>query len=1044
MKAAPRLLVPLVMACLFVSGLAGLLYEIVWARYLALFLGHSSYAVVAVLVAFMGGLALGNAWIGSLADRSRKPLVFYGWIEVGIGLYALVFPAYYGACRAAFVGLAQRLEPGSTVLEVLKLAFSLATILAPTVLMGGTLPLLARLLARSLAEVRPSVATLYAINSAGAVVGCWLADFRLIPALGLRPTLCVGAALNLAAGAAALLGGRFLRDRPEAGERAAPEAGVTAESYSRGDLSLALVAIAASGFVAMLYEVAWTRLLALALGSTTHAFSLMLMTFIAGIAAGAWLVSRGTMPRGAFRAFGWAEVALALAVCLSMFLYAYLPFWFARLASFIVRTDQAYPLVELAQGGLCFAVMFIPTVCLGMTLPLASRVATAEVQRTGRSVGRVFAVNTLGTVLGAALTGVWVLPALGLARTFALGVALNAAIGLAILLRGQARVRPPFRALALAGGAVGLALAGQSLDSTWQRAFALGLFRYPKPPQSRADYWDLVRNTDVAYHRDGAGSTVAVLRCRKQRREDLSLMVNGKPEASSAGDMPTQLLSGHLPLLLQPTARQVLVVGLGSGVTCGAVLRHPTVERLEVVEISPEVVAAARRFGPYNDQALDNPRLHLVVEDAKTYLQTARRTYDLIISEPSNPWMAGVASVFSREFYEDCRARLRPEGLMVQWVQLYETSDAAFDIMLRTFGAVFPSFGAWEGAAGDMLLIGSNQPLQVDLGAFCRRFEQAAIKADLARAGIARLPVLLAHEVISPQNGPFVAAGEPRTHSDLHPVLEYVAQRNFFTGYITERWRQLDENLSPRGNSLLARYLKAHPLEREDFLDLKRYCLPTNAIPLAWSRSLLCRWQQERPEDPEQLQMAARLAETATPKAASALAFEPWGQRLRRDPAANLEPLRRYALALMNHYRERRSLLFVPPAPELQDVLQQLIAADPDHRPLCQIYLAELAWDRGDDDTCLELVKLALAGAPDSLAAKFQLDPEAPLQIVASMAQSLAGRGQLLDAVALCDQAVGAGLLNAKTRAGALRFDATQRRLLAALAGDPVAAWPAK
>jgi hypothetical protein len=345
----------------------------------------------------------------------------------------------------------------------------------------------------------------------------------------------------------------------------------------------------------------------------------------------------------------------------------------------------------------------------------------------------------------------------------------------------------------------------------------------------------------------------------------------------------------------------------------------------------------------------------------------------------------------------------------------------------------------WECADGDMLLIGSSQPLQADLGAFCRRFEQPAIKGDLARVEIARVPVLLAHEVISPQNAPFVAASEPRIHSDFAPVLEYVAQRNFFTGYITERWRQLDENLSPRGHNLLARYLKEHPLEREDFLDFKRYCLPTNKVPSALSRSLLGRWQQERPDDPEQLELATRLAGA---ESASALAFEPWRQRILRNPASNLESLRQYGLALMSDYRGRRSLLFVPPTPELQDVLQQLIQADPAHRPLFQIYLAELAWDRGDDDACLELGRLALAGDPDALPAKFELDAEAPLQIVASMAQSLAGRGQLLDAVALCDQAVNAGLLNATTRAKALRFDVTQRRLLAALSGDPAAAWP--
>ena len=319
MKNSARLLFAVAAFCLFISGAAGLVYEIVWARYLALFLGHTSYAVVAVLVAFMGGLALGNIWLGTRADRSPRPLAFYGWLEIGIGVYALIFPFYFDFCHARYVGLAHRWEPGSGGLLVLKFAFSLLTILLPAILMGGTLPVLTRLVTRSLGELRGRVAALYFINSAGAVAGCVLADFWWIPAAGLATTVFAGAMMNLFVGAVALLLNQRIDSSllsalsplltgSEEREEGRAERPAAEETFSPSELKLALLCIGISGFVAMLYEVVWTRLLALALGSSTHAFSLMLITFIAGIATGAAVVIRWKKVR-TMELFGWAELA---------------------------------------------------------------------------------------------------------------------------------------------------------------------------------------------------------------------------------------------------------------------------------------------------------------------------------------------------------------------------------------------------------------------------------------------------------------------------------------------------------------------------------------------------------------------------------------------------------------------------------------------------------------------------------------------------------------------------------------------------------------
>jgi predicted membrane-bound spermidine synthase len=1033
MRPSARLVFAVVMACLFLSGMAGLVYEIVWARYLSLFLGHTSYAVVAVLVAFMGGLALGNTWIGAAADRARRPLAFYAWLEVGIGLYALAFPFYYTFCHGAFISVARHLTPGATSLAALKFAFSFLAILAPTILMGGSLPLLTRVLTRSLSEVRTSVAALYCINSAGAVAGCLVGDWWFIPFWGLKTTLYGAAAMNLAAGAGALLlsswskEGRLPPTQGARGEgapsgmtngaawtaQAARGAALREEVFSRGESKLAVLAIGLSGFVAMLYEVVWTRLLALALGASTHAFSLMLATFIAGIAVGSWIIYRWKTLRRPFNAFAWAELALAGTLFSSMFVYEYLPYWFLRLASLVVRQQEAYPFYELLQALICFVVMFIPTVCLGMTLPLVSRVATAELARAGSSVGRVFAVNTLGTVLGAGITGLWLLPRLGLARTFALGIGLNAIIGLAALARRQWRPRPGWLGLAplLAIGWVWVA--GSAFDRTWRAAFALGLYRQERPPANLAEYRALVRGTDLAYHCDGAGATVNVIRFPAPKRDEFYLKVNGKTEAGTTEDMITQLLFGHLPMLLHPAPREVLVVGLGSGVTCGAVLRHEQVRHLEAVEISPEVVAGARRwFARDNDRALENPRLRLVVEDAKTYLQISAQTYDVIISEPSNPWMAGVSGVFTREFYRSCRSRLRPDGLMAQWVQSYETSDAAFDIMLATFGAVFPHFSVWQGCLGDLLLIGSEQPLKVDLAEMERRFNQPHIKTDLERVDISRLAVLLSHQTISEANAPFVAPFDAQVHSDFYPVLEFEAQRAFFVRRDTERWNQLDENLSPRAATLLARYLQGHPLQKEDFAALKQFHFGKKFLRAALVRSWLLRWRRDEAENLDPVALSARIGDVVSSGQLESLRLAPLREVLMAHAAADPQLLRHYAVSLMAAYREQRSVFLTPNTTVLQAALERLIATDPNNQRTYRLFLAELAFDRGDDANCIPFIKAAFD--PDTKQAgplDFELEPKGPRQALARLIEVYFRLGRTEDAWRFCQEIVKQGYI---------------------------------
>lgn len=1041
-RPGPGLVLGLVMLCLFLSGAAGLVYEVVWARYLALFLGHASYAVVAVLVAFMGGLALGNWWIGRLADSVRRPLAVYAWLEIAVGLYALLFPQYNRLCYDLYVGAVRAWQPGEMTGFGLKFCFSLAAILLPTVLMGGTLPMLTRLVTRTLGEMQGRVGALYAINSAGAVVGIVLADFWWIQALGLASTVWAAAAMNLAVGSAGLLLSGWLREGKEVSSfeespsselRGKIQSPAEAETYSDTDRRLAVVAIGLSGFVAMLYQVAWTRVLSLALGSSTHAFSIMLITFIAGISAGAWVVTRVRFARGAFRAFAWAELALAATLGTTMFFYAYLPHWFARLAALLSRTEATYPLYGACQGLICFGVMFVPTLCLGMTLPLVSRVAAPAASEAGSAVGRVFAVNTVGTVLGTCMTGFIFMPWLGLARTFALGVGLNASIGLAVLMRHKRRGAVRWIGLTSLAVAVLVWLAGPAFDPLWRGALTLGLWRAGNNISDWREFRHIARTSDIRYYCDGAGSTVSVHGDRGGGT-NIFLKVNGKTDASTFTDMNTQLLLGHVPMALRSGAADVLIIGLGGGVTAGAIASHPGVRSLDVVEISPEVVQGARLFEQYNRRVLSDPRLRLVIDDAKSFLLSTDKQYDVIISEPSNPWMAGVASVFSREFYTNCKTHLAPGGLMVQWVQLYEFSDAALDIALATFSSEFPSVDIWHADTADLLLIGSLTPTEPDVDRVVAELAHPEVKSDLDRIRLSNPVLFLSRQAVSSGLGSLIPVPDTRQHSDFYPVLEYVAQRDFFLRRTARRFQQLDENFSRRSGTLLSRYLARHNLTAEDRTAFTQFYLSDEQQLADLIASFLLRWQQDEPNSFEPPEISTRFKSIAASAELEVLRLAPLRERIFERAQQQPALLRHYGLSLMRTYLEQRSIFYAPPTDELLRVLENLVLLDPDNQRLYQVYMAELAWDRGDDDACVRLARLALMSDLPRGANKFRLDPSAPLLATTRMADSYRRRGELESAVQVCDLAVKSGYLKDSARYDALLFEVTQRRVAAELA----------
>ncbi|WP_242345374.1 fused MFS/spermidine synthase [Anaeromyxobacter terrae] len=769
--------------CFFASGAAGLLYEVVWFRLLSVTFGHTVYAVTTVLAAYMGGLALGSLLLGKRSDRSPRPLLLYGLAELTIGAYCLATPLLFRAADALYVSLFRRLEPGAVGSTLLQFSLSALLLVPATALMGATLPFLSRAVVERSGTTGSRVGLLYAVNTWGAVLGVVGTGFALLPAFGLRTTVWIGVALNLGVGAVALLLDRRLRPLP-AGDTApephppdeAAGAGAAEEPppVPRRTATAALAAIGISGAASMAYEVAWTRALCLAVGSSTYAFTAMLASFLVGLAAGAFVASQA-LRRWKLRltTFAVVECVIAALAIATLPLLGSLPQLVLQLLS---RLGLSYESALVAQFSASFLVMLLPTAAIGATFPLVLAGLTRGLARVGNDVGRVYGANTIGTIAGSVGAGFLLVPHLGIQGTVVAAAAANLAAGVALLLLLEASRSRRIAALALVPV---FAIAAAAVPRWDRLVMTSGLSIYAarhlgadagaqSPREKPAD-------RALLFYAEGLTTTVSVTRSG----EHLFLAVDGKTDASTNGlDMRTQLLLGHLPALLAPDAKRALVIGLGSGITAGALAQHP-LRVIDVAELEPAVIEAAQLFARENHGVLRDERLRVIAGDGRHILAAAAEPYDIIVSEPSNPWIAGVANLFTREFYRAARERLSDDGVMVQWLQSYAIFPDEIRMVVRTFHEVFPNATVWRGGAGDYLLVAAKRPLKVDLDAAVRRVaESASTRADLARFWGGPEDVMQQF-VLSEEDARRYSEGAAINTDDL-PLLEFAAPRALY------------------------------------------------------------------------------------------------------------------------------------------------------------------------------------------------------------------------------------------------------------------------
>ena len=763
------------------SGAAGLIYEVVWARQLTLFLGNTAIANAAVLTAFMAGLALGSWVLGRVADATASPLRLYAILEIAIGLYGATTPWLFSLLQQLYAQVAGVVGVTGPYSHLPRFFIAIAALLLPTFLMGGTLPLLVRHFTGRLDQAQSVTSRIYGINTMGATLGAFSAGFLLLPLLGIHQSLLTAAGINVLVGLAVyplfVRAGSKTKEAPAAVP--APE---VAAADTINNPSLLLVGFAFSGFAALLYQVVWIHSLVLVIGVSIYAFSTVLTVFLAGIGLGSLVVGRFLTNAGARRSLQLAfylQMGIALSAVASLSLIAELPILFVKGWA---KLHESFALFQGYTFLLSGIVMLVPTLLLGALFPLITGVWSSHKGAVGRGVGDAYGANALGTIAGSAIGGLYILQWLGIAGSLYLASGVSVLVAVLFWYMANPQQSVSRRWMQAATSAALLAVVIFTLPGWNSKILQTEVFRRSARYLNgdvRAEIARYLAGQEFLYYKEGINGTVSVTSWVGDGVRERSLVTNGKVDASTASDMSTQLLLGQLPLFLHPEPGSVMVIGLGSGITAGSVLQNPRVNDMDVLEISPEVVEASEFFKNENHDVLSDPRTNLIVSDARNYMLASDKKYDVIISEPSHSWATGVSNLFTREFLQLANDRLSANGILVQWYHIYEVDRGSLKSLLRSVSDVFPHFTVWYVSGGDIIIVSSNQTLELDYQKQRAIFESPPMKKELERIGIGSVTVLMNHLFMSSNELQALLAGQ-QSNTDIRPFVEFNAPKYMY------------------------------------------------------------------------------------------------------------------------------------------------------------------------------------------------------------------------------------------------------------------------
>ena len=755
---------PIVWLIFICSGASGLIYEVIWMRQLTLVFGSTVFATSTVLTAFMAGLALGSFYFGRKIDESdQSPLRMYALLEAGIGAFCLVWPLILSILGALYVLIHRNVTSEFYTLSLIRFVLTFAVLLIPSTLMGGTLPVLTRFFVKRLEQLGTNIGVLYALNTFGAVVGTVAAGFFLLEAFGVRWSLGIGIAINFAVAAIAIAlanrvsGVEDVSDQPESiAEETNAQLPPADSRQPTANSHLVLWAIGISGFCALAYEVLWTRIMVFFLGSTTYAFATMLAAFLFGIALGSIVLARWVdRIKQPVAVFGILQLGIGLFALILM------PA-FEELYAMTRALQSTFGVSRFWTFFSCFLVMCLPTFLMGASFPLVTKIYTGNERQLGRSIGNVYAVNTVGSILGAFCAGFILIPLLGIRPSIVLMVALNTGIGCLLVLRSGHRTETG--GALLHGISIGMPILNAGLAVilllTLNQPLFLksAIFKTQRPGDTLVDY-----NEEI-------DATVTTL---KDDEAVYRLYVDTNQAAdASRWDSPSHRVIAHLPLLLHRRPKRALVVGFGMGLTSYSITQHGV--RVDAIELSEGVISAAQKhFTHVNGNVFDSPLFNYKINDGRNHILMTKTKYDMISTGIIHPLVsAGSSNIYTADFYRLCRRILSEDGIMCQWVPLHRLPEAHYKMIVRTFIDVFPHTTLWYKYTPDfVILIGTPEPLRIDYKNFLTRAQIASISEGLAADDLDGLSLLDSFMMGPETVREYVGPGP--IHTDNRPRLEF-------------------------------------------------------------------------------------------------------------------------------------------------------------------------------------------------------------------------------------------------------------------------------
>jgi spermidine synthase len=746
----------------FFSGFSSLIYEVVWMRRLSLFFGSDVYSAALTLSAFMGGLTIGSLLAAKYSDRVKNPLIWYGLLEICIGLYALFFPNFLNMFAGEYRRIYQTFFATSPwIYNSFRILVAALTLLIPTTMMGSTLPLVVKRFGKH-RKIGKYSGFFYSINTFGALGGVLAVGFALLPNLGIRTTTLLACCINVFIGCLALLLG--LAWRPEKDEFVEDSTGASKYAVEPGyDPKLeraGLIGIGLSGLAALALEVVWMRILALSFSGAVYSFSIMLSCFLFGIYYGskkiADFVDRQDQP---MQLFSCLELVIGVSVAGLGILSYFVPRLFSNLLWLLTSISRgkfglACTIAEFVVSGLLIA---IPTILLGATFPVAVKICTPTIRSIGRGTARVYAVNTAGAILGSLLGGLVLIPLLGSRLSLLMIATIFMVAGLFLLHKTSSGLNLKEPAVAVLVSAFGV--------------LAVGVVLMPKQIVTNF-YFASNEQAQLIYHGEGIAHTVDII---KTPKNVVIMQVNGTLEADTTYSQRRHfILKAHLPLLLHPKPRQVAVVGLGLGITLGATNRHPNLDRIQVIELSPEMVKAQRYLEDVSGGVLSSPKVKVRIDDGRNFMAMSNQQFDMITADPIHPRVSGVGYLYTKEYYEALKQRLSPDGVVCQWMPMYRISKKSFDVAFRTFVTVFPNASFWY-VRGHGLFVATQGPFTVNFEDLQQRLQDPVVKKDLASIDIRTPAEFVSYMLMGPDEirAYLGSTSDDTLNTDDNAYLEY-------------------------------------------------------------------------------------------------------------------------------------------------------------------------------------------------------------------------------------------------------------------------------